>query len=143
MNFPKSPQIYLEKFYDGRCSFNGEPHGLTTARGLYDPLFHAVQLDAAVEHFAHYTVLSYQDAAFVSSEVLPAWMRMPSNFVTSRGDAFTALGHGSGQRRYRYRCYSTWGSDGLLSECHLRLVPIIPYGGKGLSGRHVSPFGIM
>ena len=45
-------------------SSNGEPDGLATRFSLDDLLFQTVNPDAGVEHFAHFAVLAYEDAAF-------------------------------------------------------------------------------
>ena len=43
---------------------DGNPDGLTFVFGLDDFLFQAVNPDAAVEDFADFTVLAYEDATF-------------------------------------------------------------------------------
>ena len=43
---------------------NGQPDCFTFVLGLDDFLFQAVNPDAAVEHFADFAVLAYEDAAF-------------------------------------------------------------------------------
>ena len=45
-------------------SLDGDPDGFTLVFGFDDFLFEAVNPDAAVEDFADFAVLSYQDAAF-------------------------------------------------------------------------------
>ena len=42
---------------------NGQPDGFTPTLGLDDFLFQAVKPDAAVEDFADFAVLAYEDAA--------------------------------------------------------------------------------
>ena len=49
---------------DLRDLLNGDPDGLTFVLGLDDFLFQAVEPDAAVEDFADFAVLAYEDAAF-------------------------------------------------------------------------------
>ena len=49
---------------EGEGLLDGDPDGLTPTLGFHDFLFEAVNPDAAVEHFAHFAVLAYQDAAF-------------------------------------------------------------------------------
>ena len=43
---------------------DGDPDGLTPTLGFDDFLFEAVNPDAAVEDFANFAVLAYEDAAF-------------------------------------------------------------------------------
>ena len=45
-------------------SLDGDPDGLTPTLGLDDLLLQAVNPDAAVEHFADFAVLAYEDATF-------------------------------------------------------------------------------
>ena len=45
-------------------SFDGQPHGFAFGFGLDDFLLEAVNPDAAVEDFADFAVLAYEDAAF-------------------------------------------------------------------------------
>ena len=45
-------------------SFDGQPHGLAFVFGFDDFLLEAMNPDAAVEDFADFSVLAYEDAAF-------------------------------------------------------------------------------
>ena len=49
---------------DLRDLLNGDPDGFTFVLGFNDLLFEAVNPDAAVEDFADFAVLAYEDAAF-------------------------------------------------------------------------------
>ena len=49
---------------DLRDLLNGDPDGFAFVLGLDDFLLQAVNPDAAVEDFAHFAVLAYEDAAF-------------------------------------------------------------------------------
>ena len=45
-------------------SLDGDPDGLTPTLSLDDLLLQAAEPDAAVEHFAYFAVLAYEDATF-------------------------------------------------------------------------------
>ena len=45
-------------------SLDGDPDSFTFFFGLYDLLFQAVEPDATIEHFAHLSVFTNEDAAF-------------------------------------------------------------------------------
>ena len=84
----------------------GAVDSLTPTLGFDDFLLQALNPYTAVDHFAHFAValrstllmlgirsklpllslnrrvLAYEDAPFGVFQVLPAWMRMPSNFGT-------------------------------------------------------------
>ena len=60
----KGPTLIISVSPDLRELLNGDPDGLTFVLGFDDLLLQAVEPDAAVEDFADFTVLAYEDAAF-------------------------------------------------------------------------------
>ena len=68
-------------------SLDGQPHGFASGFGFNDFLLETVNPDAAIEDFAHFAVLAYEDAAF---GVFRAVARMDADAlpfaVASHGD---------------------------------------------------------
>lgn len=60
----KGPTLIISVSPDLRELLNGDPDGLTFVLGFDDLLLQAVEPDAAVEHFADFTVLANEDTAF-------------------------------------------------------------------------------